>query len=56
MTTSDAAVDLTTALVAIDSINPTLVPGAAGEQAAAEFLADRLVAQGFEIGWLGNRR
>lgn len=49
MTIADAAVDLTTALVAIDSVNPTLVPGAAGEQAAAEFLADRLVAQGFEI-------
>lgn len=49
MTTADAAVDLTAALVGIDSVNPTLVPGAAGERAAAEFLADRLVAQGFDV-------
>lgn len=46
---ADAALDLTTQLVAIDSINPTLVPGAAGEREAAEFLADRLVAQGFDV-------
>ncbi len=49
MTTVDASVALTATLVGIDSVNPTLVPGAAAERAAAEFLADRLVAQGFEI-------
>ena len=49
MSAPDAAVALTAALVGIDSVNSTLVPGAAGERAAAEFLADRLVAQGFEI-------
>ena len=32
---ADAAVDLTEALVRLDTVNPGLVPGAAGERAAA---------------------
>lgn len=49
MTIADDAVSLTTALVGIDSVNPTLVSGAAGERAAAEFLADRLIDAGFDV-------
>lgn len=44
-----AAVDLTAALVAVDSVNPGLVPGAAGEQQVAVLLADRLDAAGFDV-------
>ena len=36
-------------LVAIDSINPDLVPGAAGEGAIAAFIADWLRAAGLEV-------
>ena len=36
-------------LVAIDSINPDLVPGAAGEAAVAAFIADWLRAAGLEV-------
>ena len=43
------AVRLTAELVGIDSINPTLVPGAAGETEIVEFLADRLGSDGFDI-------
>lgn len=46
---SAGAVELTAALVGIDSVNPTLVPGAAGERAAAEYLADRLLDGGFAV-------
>lgn len=38
----DAAADLTAALVAIDSVNPGLVPGGAGEPAIVEHLRARL--------------
>jgi acetylornithine deacetylase len=40
----DAAVDLTSRLVAIDSVNPSLVPGGAGEGEIARFVA----------GWAGE--
>jgi acetylornithine deacetylase len=40
-------IDLTAALVAIDSVNPALVPGAAGEGAIVELLQQRLDAAGF---------
>lgn len=43
----DAAVALTAELVAIDSVNPGLVPGAPGETAVVEHLATRLAAAGF---------
>ena len=47
------AVELTQALVALDTVNPALVPGAPGERAAVELLAARLGAQGFEIEIVG---
>ncbi len=43
------AVALTEALVAIDSRNPSLVPGGPGEQACAEFLATVLSGWGFAV-------
>ncbi len=42
-------VALTEALVAIDSRNPSLVPGAPGEQRVAQFLADVLQGWGFAV-------
>ncbi len=42
----DLAVKLLRDLVAIDSVNPTLVPGARGEAAASEFLCKFLREQG----------
>lgn len=44
-----SAVDLLTDLIAIDSVNPGLVPGAAGEAAIVEFLSKRLTASGFTV-------
>lgn len=51
MTTSDAdaVIGLTQQLIGIDSVNPGLVPGAAGEQAIADLLADRLTRAGFDV-------
>jgi acetylornithine deacetylase len=43
----EAAVALTAELVAIDSVNPGLVQGAAGEAAIVEHLRDRLQRSGF---------
>lgn len=43
-----AAVDLAVDLVRIDTVNPGLVPGAAGEAGAVELLRGRLGAAGFE--------
>ena len=45
----DAAVALLSDLVAIDSVNPGLVDGAAGEPAIVAFLANRLRANGFTV-------
>ena len=45
----DAAVALLPDLVAIDSVNPGLVEGAAGESAIVAFLANRLRANGFTV-------
>ena len=45
----DAVVDLTRQLVAFDSVNPGLVPGAVGEGPIARFVADRLSSSGFEV-------
>jgi len=42
------AVALAQALVRIDSTNPTLVPGGAGEMEAADFLAATLASWGFD--------
>mgnify|MGYP001359670368 CR=1 FL=1 len=41
-------VALAAELVAIDSVNPSLVPGAAGERAAADFCAAWLADRGFD--------
>lgn len=41
--------ELVAALVAIDSINPDLVPGAAGEHAIAYFVAEWLTNAGLEV-------
>ena len=46
---SDAAVALLSDLVAIDSVNPGLADGAAGESANVAFLANRLRANGFTV-------
>ena len=43
----DAAVDLLQELVAIDSVNPGLVPGAVGETSIIHFLESRLAKAGF---------
>ncbi len=48
--------ELAAALVAIDSINPTLVPGGAGEREIASFVADWCLAHGFEVDVLGDER
>lgn len=42
-----ATVELLRRLIAIDSVNPDLVPGGAGEAAVAAYVADWLAAQGF---------
>jgi acetylornithine deacetylase len=42
-------IDLTTALVAIDSVNPSLVPGGAGEREAATYVADWAHAAGLAV-------
>lgn len=49
MSPDHEAVELLTQLVGIDSVNPGLVPGAAGESEIVNFLATRLDAQGFGI-------
>src|SRR5687767_2980764 len=45
----DPAVDLLARLVAVDSVNPALVPGGAGEQAIAELVAGELGAAGLTV-------
>jgi len=49
----DDAVELTRELVALDTVNPALVPGAAGERPAVELLAARLSRRGFGIEIVG---
>lgn len=46
-------VELTAALVALNTVNPGLVPGTPGERAAVELLAARLEPQGFAIEVVG---
>jgi acetylornithine deacetylase len=46
---TDPALTLCADLVAIDSVNPSLVPGAAGEQAIASMLADRMRRIGLDV-------
>ena len=54
VTVTTDPVALAAELVAIDSVNPSLVPGAAGEREAADFCADWLADRGFEITRLGT--
>src|SRR5262245_27719739 len=46
---SDPVIALLRDLVAIDSVNPTLVPGAAGELAIARRIADEMRASGLTV-------
>jgi acetylornithine deacetylase len=48
-------VDLMRQLVAIDSVNPDLIPGAAGEGAIADWCSEWLSAHGFEVERLEER-
>jgi len=48
-----AIVDLASRLIAIDSVNPDLVPGGAGEREAAQALADWCDAQGLDVEVIG---
>ena len=48
----DEIVALVSALVAVDSVNPALVPGGAGETAAARWVADWAGAHGLDVRWL----
>lgn len=45
----DSTLDLLKRLVAVDSVNPSLVPGAAGEAAIARVLADQLRGIGLDV-------
>jgi len=45
----DALVALTVQLASIDSVNPTLVPGAAGERAVGRFVADWMAERGWDV-------
>src|SRR5688500_4077151 len=47
------AIELTRALVALDTVNPALVPGAPGERRAVELLAARLGSRGFQVEIVG---
>jgi acetylornithine deacetylase len=47
-------IELTQRLVAIDSVNPALVPGGAGEAEIARFVADWLAAGGLEVETIGR--
>ena len=49
-------VELASQLVAIDSVNPALVPGGAGERAAAAFVADWCAARGLDVEVVGDER
>ena len=49
MTTMDPAIKLLRELVAIDSVNPTLVPGAAGESEIAELVAADMRRSGLDV-------
>jgi acetylornithine deacetylase len=49
MTGSDDPIELLRDLIAIDSVNPDLVPGGAGESAAATYCERWLMARGFEV-------
>src|SRR5262245_31910309 len=45
----DPTIDLLRNLIAIDSVNPSLVPGASGEKQIASFVAKELQSAGLEV-------
>ena len=45
----DELIALTVQLARIDSTNPTLVPGAAGERTVGQFVADWMAARGWDV-------
>jgi acetylornithine deacetylase len=49
-------VELASRLVAIDSVNPALVPGGAGEREAAAFVADWCAERGLDVEIVGDER
>src|SRR5690349_577846 len=49
---AEEVVELLKQLVAIDSVNPSLVPGGAGESAAASYIAEWAADAGLESEWL----
>ena len=51
-----ALTELTAALVAIDSVNPALVPGGAGEREIAFFVADWCAQHGLDVEMFGDER
>jgi acetylornithine deacetylase len=53
---NDAIVELASQLVAVDSVNPALVAGGAGEQGAADLVAEWCDARGFEVAIVGGSR
>lgn len=53
-TTFDDPVALAAELIAIDSVNPRLSPGAAGERAVAAWCAEWLTARGFAVESVGD--
>jgi len=52
----DELTELTSALVAIDSVNPALVPGGNGERDIALFVAEWCERQGLELEVVGDER
>ena len=53
---TDSLSELAGALVAIDSVNPALVPGGAGERQIASFVADWCTEHGLTVEILGDER
>lgn len=51
-----SAAELLKELVSINSVNPDLVPGAAGESEIADFCTRWLAARGFEVHRLEERK
>src|SRR5262245_4591762 len=45
----DATINLLRDLIAVDSVNPSLVPGAAGEKQIAELIAEKFRSAGMDV-------
>ena len=56
MTPAEELAELTAQLVAVDSVNPALVPGGGGERAIALLVADWCSSRGFEVEVVGEER